>query len=326
MGFFSKGRFGRKLVGFAAASGVIGLGGGYVVYQRRLTENKSCTAETFNAEQNQQQLQEAFKNLCAKDNQKRTQAVLYRYTTCPFCGTVKAFLDYYKVDHCCVEVEPMFKGEIGPMKYKKVPQLRLNLGGGMTDGPMLVDSDIIIETLAPLVGAGDQLKDPEVKKWREWSRNQLVRFLVLNINISLLEAWKSYDYIDAFDTIPSANKIFLKVMGAPVMYLVAQKFTKPKLVKSGDLKEGEDIRQRLIQEVNYFVKDGLVDPKKPSVKRQFHGGAKPDLADLDVYGVLQSIRGHRVYNDVIQSTEIRAWLDAMDKSIGKEAYVLPGKN
>lgn len=321
MGFFSKGRFGRKLVAFGAFSGIVGLGGGYVVYQRRLTENKSCTAETFNAEQNQEQLALAFKNLCAKDPAQRTQAVLYRYTTCPFCGTVKAFLDYYKVDHSCVEVEPMFKGEIGAMKYKKVPQVRLNLPG-VTNGPMLVDSDIIVETLAPLVGAGDQLKDEEVKKWRAWSRNQLVRFLVLNINISLVEAWKSYDYIDSFDTIPQANKWFLKVMGAPVMYLVAQKFTKPKLVKSGDLKEGEDIRARLMQEVNTFVKDGLVDPKKPSVKRMFHGGAKPDLADLDVYGVLQSIRGHRVYNDVLQSTDIQTWLDAMDKATGKEKYTV----
>ena len=122
-----------------------------------------------------------------------------------------------------------------------------------------------------------------------------------------------------FDTILT-NKWFLKVMGAPVMYLVAQ-VPKPKLVKRGP-EGGRRHPWSVDAEVNLFVKDGLVDPKKPSVKRTFHGGAKPDLADLDVYGVLQSIRGHRVYNDVLKSTDIQAWLDAMDKATGKEKYVL----
>lgn len=320
MGFFSKGRFGRKLVGFVGFSAVAGLGGGYVVYQRRLQENKSFTAETFNAMQNQEELQAALKNLVGAANKKdqiKTEALLYRYTTCPFCGTVKAFLDYYKIDHTCVEVEPMFKGEIKEMGYKKVPQMRFNING--PNGPMLVDSEIIVETLAPLVGATNQLKDEGVKQWRGWARNQLVRFLVLDINRSLGEAWKAYSYIDNFDTIPYANKLFLKVMGAPVMYLVAQNFTKPKLVKSGDLLPGQDVRVRLHEEINKFTSEALVDPKtkKPLL---FHGGSKPDLADIDAYGVLQSIRGHRVYDDIIKSTAIKPWLDRMDGATGKAPY------
>jgi microsomal prostaglandin-E synthase 2 len=320
MGFFSKGRFGRKLLGFTGIATIGGCGFGYVVYQRRLTENKSCPAATFNANQNQEQLQLALHNLLSKDKSKRPETILYRYTTCPFCGTVKAFFDVYGIDHTCTEVEPMFKGEIRDMNYKKVPQVRFNVGSGDAKGPMLVDSDIIIETLAPFVGAGDQLKDEVVKHWRSWARNQLVRFLVLDINSSLVEAWKAYNYIDEFDTIPYANKVFLKVMGAPVMYMVAQKFTKPKLVKSGDLKEGENVRQRLHEEINKYVEDALVDPKtkKP---RTFHGGKKPDLADIDTYGVLQSIRGHRVYDDIMSSTGIKPWLDEMDKATGRGTYV-----
>lgn len=324
MGFFGKGRLGRKLIGLAGFSAVGGGGFAYVVYQRRLKENKSCPAEDFNAQQNQEQLQAAFKNLLNKqDLSKRPDIQLYRYTTCPFCGTVKAFFDVFHIDHTCVEVEPMFKSEIRDMSYKKVPQLRFTVPGVEGGkGPMLVDSDIIIETLAPFVGAGDQLKDESVKQWRAWSRNQLVRFLVLDINSSLTEAWKAYNYIDSFDTIPMINKLFLKAVGAPVMYMVAQKFTLPKLIKSGDLKEGGDVRQRLHEEVNKYVHEALVDPKtkKP---RPFHGGAKPDLADIDAYGVLQSIRGHRVYDDIIRSTAIKPWLDGMDKVTGRAPYTTP---
>lgn len=317
MGFFSKGRLGRKIVGLGAAAVVAGGAIGGVTYQRRLKENSSCTAENFNAQQDQEALQRAFKNLTSKKEPMDT--LLYRYTTCPFCGTVKAFLDCYKIEHTCVEVEPMFKGEIKEMAYKKVPQLRFNLNGA-TNGPMLVDSDRIVEALAPLVGAGKQLQDDDVQKWRSWARNQLVRFLVLDINKSLAEAWKAYNYIDEFDTIPYANKLFLKVMGAPVMYMVAQKFTKPKLVKSGDLKEGQDPRVRLHEELKKFVDEALVNPKTGK-KKPFHGGESPSLADIDAYGVLQSIRGHRVYDDIVASCDVKAWLDGMDKATGKPAYV-----
>jgi len=43
---------------------------------------------------------------------KTTPFILYRYTTCPFCGKVKAFLDYYGIPYSIVEVEPMFKHEV----------------------------------------------------------------------------------------------------------------------------------------------------------------------------------------------------------------------
>lgn len=46
---------------------------------------------------------------------------LYQYQNCPFCGKVRAFLDYYGIKYNKVEVSPLWKGEIGFSKYKKVP-------------------------------------------------------------------------------------------------------------------------------------------------------------------------------------------------------------
>ena len=46
---------------------------------------------------------------------------LYQYQNCPFCGKVRAFLDYYGFDYTIVEVNPLWKKEISFSKYKKVP-------------------------------------------------------------------------------------------------------------------------------------------------------------------------------------------------------------
>ncbi|CAL1174301.1 unnamed protein product [Cladocopium goreaui] len=221
-------------------------------------------------------LQAAFKSLKSPDG----RIELFRYTTCPYCGKAKAFLDYFRVPYEAIEVEPMFKSQLVPSEYKKLPQLRFGGEGGV----WLVDSDHIVNTLAPLLGLEKQLTDPEVERWRNWARESLVRHVTLNINRTLLSAWEGYRYIDSFDTIPLANKLFLKVVGAPVMYMVATKKTYPTLVKAGELKDSDDWRSVFHQQVNHFVDEALKT-------QQFHGGRRPDLADLDVYGVLQSIRG-----------------------------------
>jgi microsomal prostaglandin-E synthase 2 len=305
----------RKVLYGAAGATIIGGAGFGFVYQRRLKENRAVTAEAYNAKQNQEELLQAFDKIKSRSRDV-PEILFYRYTTCPFCGKVKAFMDVFGIPHTCVEVEPMFKKEIKYSEYKKVPQLRFNVMGH--HGPYLVDSDQIIEALAPLVGVGHQLKDPEISKWRGWARDVLVRHLVLNINTSLPAAWAGYDYIDDFDTIPKANKVFLKVMGAPVMWLVAKYKTRPALIKSGELKPTDDVREVLHTQVNKFVTEGL---PSTNAKAPFHGGARPDLADIDVYGVLQSVRGHAVYDDLLQNTKIAAWVAQMDNATGKTLYV-----
>ena len=61
---------------------------------------------------------------------------LYQYQNCPFCGKVRAFLDYHGIKYDKVEVSPLWKGEISFSKYKKVPiviaddkQVRNSAGG-----------------------------------------------------------------------------------------------------------------------------------------------------------------------------------------------------
>lgn len=294
----------RRLAFCTVTLAVAGGGAGLYMYRQRLKDNKAVAAKDFNAAQPKDRLQAAFKSLKSPDG----RIELFRYTTCPYCGKAKAFLDYFRVPYEAIEVEPMFKSQLVPSEYKKLPQLRFGGEGGV----WLVDSDHIVNTLAPLLGLEKQLTDPEVERWRNWARESLVRHVTLNINRTLLSAWEGYRYIDSFDTIPLANKLFLKVVGAPVMYMVATKKTYPTLVKAGELKDSDDWRSVFHQQVNHFVDEALKT-------QQFHGGRSPDLADLDVYGVLQSIRGHDVYRDMVASTRIGPWLEKMDAAVAQPA-------
>ncbi|KAG8343602.1 putative Glutaredoxin [Trypanosoma vivax] len=308
---FAKGSISRKLLYVAGSGAVLVLAGGYVTYKRRLNENKSCNAEEFNATQNKEDLLWALSHITSANEAPRI--LFYRYSTCPFCGTVKSFLDYNKIRHECVEVEPMFKREISMNAYKKVPQVKFCVSG--RSDPFIVDSEIIVDTIAKHVGMGKQIQDPEVVRWREWARGPMLRLMTVEFNSSLLKSWRAYRYIDDIDTIPLRNKLFLKMVGAPVMYLVARYVTRPRLEKSNYLRPGESARDKLHMEIDNFVKEGLNEGAK-----KFHGGTKPDLADLDIHGILQAVRGHCVYNGIIASTHIKPWLDRMDQEVGIAKY------
>ena len=57
----------------------------------------------------------------AKEGIPDFTVTLYQYRNCPFCGKVRAFLDYYGFKYDIVEVSPLWKKEISFSKYKKVP-------------------------------------------------------------------------------------------------------------------------------------------------------------------------------------------------------------
>ncbi|KNH06970.1 glutathione-S-transferase/glutaredoxin [Perkinsela sp. CCAP 1560/4] len=305
----------RKIAKYTAATAVVGAGVGAVMYRRRLKENSAVPAHIFNAQQDQSAISEEIKLLLSNKG-GGSPAKLFRYSTCPYCGVVKTFLDLHKIPHECVEVEPIFKSEIASHRYSKVPQLQLK---PTLYGPLIVDSAAIIDTLCEKLPTSRtdgnswkaQLSHPDVQKWREFAREKLVRFLVININSSLLEAWRGYSYIDQHDTIAPHNKLFLKFIGAPVMFLVSRLKTLPALEKKYGYDKSKVPPQEALRGVmTEWALEGLTG--KP-----FHGGKRPDLADVEVYGVLQSIRGHRVYTDIEAHAAVKEWLDRMDQAVGK---------
>jgi microsomal prostaglandin-E synthase 2 len=77
-----------------------------------------------------------------------------------------------------------------------------------------------------------------------------------------------------------------------------------------------DLRQALYGDINEFL--------TAVGSRDFMGGAKPNLADLAVYGVLKAVQGTNTYNDVIVNTDIGPWLVRMTIAVGESQEVKQG--
>jgi hypothetical protein len=43
----------------------------------------------------------------------------------------------------------------------------------------------------------------------------------------------------------------------------------------------------------------------------FSGGSEPNLADLNVYGILTSIQGCQAFQDLMANTKIQPWFERM---------------
>lgn len=186
----------------------VGLGTGLYMYRKRLAENKSVSPDEFNGAQREKIQEGRFTELIltvlvlsSEESLRSQRLTLYQYTTCPFCNKVKALLECSKLPYDVVEVDPLFKTEIKESGYGKVPQLRIG-----DEGPLVVDSDHIVDYLSPLLvpqTSSDEvcicllsLIVKERRKWTDWANNVLARYLVINTNRSLSESFQGYHYVE----------------------------------------------------------------------------------------------------------------------------------
>eukprot|EP00339_Tiarina_fusa_P019126 CAMPEP_0117082090 /NCGR_PEP_ID=MMETSP0472-20121206/57826_1 /TAXON_ID=693140 ORGANISM="Tiarina fusus, Strain LIS" /NCGR_SAMPLE_ID=MMETSP0472 /ASSEMBLY_ACC=CAM_ASM_000603 /LENGTH=195 /DNA_ID=CAMNT_0004810223 /DNA_START=145 /DNA_END=729 /DNA_ORIENTATION=- len=188
-------------------------------------------------------------------------------------------------------VNPITKKQVSSHGFGKVPQLQIG-----ESGPIIVDSNEIVKLLKPILDKDAPEITAEEQKWVDWAGSTLVRYMVVNTNRTLTESREGYDYVSNIVNFTGTDKIILEIFGGPIMYLVSQYMVKPKLEKAGY--DVGDVREALYGELNVWVEEGLSE--KP-----FHGGAKPDIADIDVYGVIQSQRFLPVFNDLRANADTR---------------------
>ncbi|RWS11411.1 prostaglandin E synthase 2-like protein, partial [Dinothrombium tinctorium] len=269
-----------------------------------------------------------------------THFTLFQYQTCPFCCKVRAFLDYYGIPYNVIEVNPVFRQQLKFSNYRKVPILIVDKRGE-EHLLQLNDSSLIISVLTSYFlytnGSKDiisilksfpspkqtsqeidrylimtlnkpdskKLKEMlEERKWREWADNVLVHTLSPNIYRTLPESFQSFRYfakVGYWDEYFGALQKLVSVnLGAFAMLFIGRKLKKKYKLK-------DDVRESLYDACRVWL-------NAIGSERVFMGGEKANLADLAVFGLLQSIEGCQAFEDAVKNTKIDSWFYTMKES------------
>ncbi|XP_014278364.1 prostaglandin E synthase 2 [Halyomorpha halys] len=276
--------------------------------------------------------------------------ILFQYTTCPFCCKVRAFLDFYGISYDLVEVDSVFRQQLKWTDYKKVPIVLVKVNDKyiqLNDSSMIIsvltsylnDKEVSIEEVSNYYPSMSYVDDDgkikkeilnryylmfqrsiasesknesltQERKWRQWADEVLVHMLSPNVYRNTEEALQAFKW---FSEVGEWEKNFNAVEAQLVVYIgaLAMWMIGKRLKKRHHLKD--DVRLSLYEETNKWLKE----VKKKG--NQFHGGKNPDLADLAVFGVLNSIEGCNAFKDLLFNTNLGNWYSAMKEQIGNQA-------
>lgn len=135
----------------------------------------------------------------------------------------------------------------------------------------------------------------EEHRWRDWVDHQFIHMLYPNIYRTHSESLQTYNWFSELakwdEDYPSWIKNLMVFSGATYMYLISKRLKKRNHLS-------DDVRGQF-----YEVCIKWTDEIK-TLKTKFHGGNIPDLADLAIFGALNSIQGCQTFKDIMEHTEI----------------------
>jgi len=269
---------------------------------------------------------------------------LYQYQTCPYCCKVRAFLDYYGFSYEVVEVNPVTRSQIKFSKqYRKVPIVVVQ----GCEHKQLNDSAFVVsllrtfiadptKSLIDLIGFypyhrqidakgketidcqnkyfvmfQEQLKNDlaienkrEERQWREWVDTHFVHMISPNVYRTMGESLETFrwfsDVGDWNRNFPVWERYLAVYCGALAMYLIGKR-----LKKRHDI---HDERASLFHACDTWIK--AIGPD-----RKFMGGNEPNLADLALYGAINSFVGCRAFEEMRENTKIGDWFDRVHEAV-----------
>lgn len=328
------------------------VGTGYSVHSMNKPRTHILNEQTFISSLDKIPKIKPTKQILFADDSSHLKLTLYQYQTCPFCCKVRAFLDYHGISYDVVEVDPVLRQAIKWSPYRKVPILVVQTKDNKYQP--LNDSSMIISALAtylkentkditevvkyyPFISFIDEngtKKDEimnkyflmfndstdidekvvsEERKWRKWVDEVLVHTISPNVYRTKEEAFQAFYWfsdIGEWDkNFPEWERQLMIYVGAYAMYYISKR-----LVKRHGLKE--DVRQSLYDECNFWIKSIQAKGTK------FMGGSKPNLADLSVFGILNSMEGCNAFQDLLNNSKIKKWFYNMKDELNQHKTII----
>ncbi|CAI4221541.1 unnamed protein product [Auanema sp. JU1783] len=267
---------------------------------------------------------------------------LYQYETCPFCCKVRAFLSYYGFSHEVVEVNPVTRSQIKfSTQYKKVPIIRSNNEETLYDSSLIISmlgtylhlkdrSLSEIEAMYPSVDSVDAKGKPsknypnkyfimlekiasekdmasakEEREWREWVDDHFIHLISPNVYGTWEEALSTFKWFEQVGNweinFPYWERILAVYVGAAAMWALSKRLKKKHNI--------DDERTALRDACNAWM-----DAIGPN--RKFMGGDRPNLADISLYGAMNSFYGCQAFKEVIVAgSRIGDWHTSMKKVV-----------
>lgn len=251
---------------------------------------------------------------------------MYRLLGCPYCAKVEAVLRFYDVPYRTIVVDPINAKELPDARYSFAPQLRFTSSASPEKTAFLVDSHTIVSALAAPLGYQAALQSPRVSATREWIDSHFQGASFAMVNGTLRDAYTGYLGL----TPPAYHTTLFHLVGTAALYLLATYKIGPRVLATAHPLNDAYARSRSSARgtppqdtapAHYTrparTEDWLREELSVFLSQRqgagvFHGGAQPDLADIEMYGVTRVLHSHSRFVPVVQSGEFGAWQRAME--------------
>lgn len=139
----------------------------------------------------------------------------------------------------------------------------------------------------------------EEYRWRDWADHQFIHMIYPNIYRSRSEALETYNWFSKLakwdENYPAWIRDLIVHTGATYMFLISKRLKKRNNIS-------DDVRGEFYEVCNKWTNE------LEKLKTPFHGGNTPNLADLAVFGALNSFEGCQTFRDIMSNTKIGKFL------------------
>lgn len=229
--------------------------------------------------------------------EEETPINIFVFPTCPHCNKVKTLLDVMGHGYSQVNVNPITKAELKWYEGKRKVPIAV-IAENVVQGSDAINLAIYEENKKTHDISHGVTAD-EYNEWNRFADEEIARPLFRAASGNWTDAWQMMEYVDSMPEYPSYMRKLYRFAAALITRLVSDRFAKKYNIQNAE-EELYDGMSRFIQ----------------SYDTTLHGGEKPSLVDIVVYGTLRSVETSEAVRTLVDSDkEIFEWYSAMQKFV-----------